>query len=153
LIPQKINEWDFIRYGTISHGERIIGADPPVGFLDPRVYKGLDRFTVTFDSPNYVYVDEISVETTSGPTPAVVATRRRENDGPETVEILLDRPISIGATTRFMFNDGVATNLVEYTLSDPVPTLSQTGLAVLGVGLLIAAVIVLGRSHRPVQVQ
>jgi hypothetical protein len=33
------------------------------------------------------------------------------------VEIVLDRPIPMGAATRFTFNDGVATNVVEYTFA------------------------------------
>ncbi|MGB2985637.1 MAG: hypothetical protein WBE26_07110, partial [Phycisphaerae bacterium] len=77
----------------------------------------LDRFTVTFDSPNYVYLDEITVEVTGGVAPVVTQTRRRENDGPETVEIVLDRPIPMGETTTFTFNDGVAVNVVEYTFA------------------------------------
>ncbi|MCH7885323.1 MAG: hypothetical protein IIC01_08740, partial [Planctomycetes bacterium] len=58
------NEWDFVRYGTISFGEKIVASDPPGGFLDPRQYPSLDRFTVTFDSPNYVYLADITVERT-----------------------------------------------------------------------------------------
>ena len=108
------NEWDSIRFGTISHGEQIVSADPPSGFLDARRHVGLDRFTVTFDSPNYVYVDEIAAQVSAGLAPTVMQTRRRENDGPETVEIVLDRPIAMGETTRFTFDDGVAVNVIEY---------------------------------------
>lgn len=68
-----VNEWDFVRYGTISYGETIVASDPPSGFVDARTYAPLDRFTVTFDEPNYVYIDEISVE--------VAATKPRSLEG------------------------------------------------------------------------
>lgn len=47
--------------------------------------------------------------------PTVVATRRLDNGPPETVEIVMDRPIPYNATTRFTFNDGVAVQMIEYT--------------------------------------
>lgn len=82
-----------------------------------RVHAALDRFTVTFEQPNYVYVDEITVEVTGGVAPAVTQTRRRENDEPDTVEIVLDTPIPMGETTRFTFDDGAAVNVIEYTFA------------------------------------
>ncbi len=115
--PNMLNEWDFIRFGTISDGERIVVTDPPGGFLDAREHAALDCFTVTFDSPNYVYMDEISVEVTGGVAPVVTQTRRRENDEPDSVEIVLDRPLPAGETTRFTLDDGVAVNVVEYTFA------------------------------------
>jgi hypothetical protein len=121
LLPT-YNEWDFVRYGTISSGERIIASDPPSGYLDPAVYADLGRFTVTFDSANYVYIDDITVEVTGGIVPEVVQTLRRETDDVDTVEIVLDCPISVGELTRFTFNDGQAINVIEYSF-DPVPTL------------------------------
>jgi hypothetical protein len=57
-----VNEWDFVRYGTISYGEKIVAADPPAGFLRAEDFPALDRFTVRFEEPNYVYVDEVTVE-------------------------------------------------------------------------------------------
>jgi len=130
------NEWDFVRYGTIAYGEQIVSSDPAQGFVDARAHATLDRFTVTYDSPNYVYIDEISGdvaateprshEATQGEfdilystfdIPSVVATRRLDNGPPETVEIVLDRPIPYNATTRFTFNDGVAVNVVEFTFA------------------------------------
>ena len=45
----------------------------------------------------------------------MVATRRLDNGPPETVEIVLDRPIPYNATTRFTFNDGVGVQSVEFT--------------------------------------
>ena len=116
IIP-RINEWDFVRYGTISYGEQVISSDPPAGFLDARLHADLDRFTVTFDSPNYVYVDEIAIETTGAETPMVLQTRRLDNGTPETVEIVLNRSIPLRETTRFILNDGVAVNVIEYTFA------------------------------------
>jgi len=114
-VPNMKNEWDFVRYGTIDSGERVVAGDPPNGLLDPVAHADLDRFTVTFDSANYVYLDDITVQVTSGETPTVLQTRRRENDEPDTVEIVLDRPLSTSALTRFIFDDGVAVNVVEYS--------------------------------------
>ena len=116
LLPT-VNEWDFVRYGTISYGEQIVAAGPPQGFLDAREHAALDRFAVTFDSPNYVYLDEIGVDVTGSVAPVVTQTRRRDNDEPDTVEIVLDRPIARGETTRFTFDDGIAVNVVEYTFA------------------------------------
>jgi len=116
-LPNMVNEWDFVRYGTISAGERIIAADPPGGLLDASQRAGLDRFAVTFDAANYLYLDEITVQTTAGDAPQVIATRRRENDEPDTVEIVLDRPIPMPGTTTFTFNDGTIVNTVEYTFA------------------------------------
>ncbi len=135
-----INEWDFVRYGTIAYGEEIVSSDPPAGFVDARAHRALDRFTVTFDQPNYVYIDEITVEVTTTkprsheatkggffelrtsnfelpPPPAVVATRRLDNGPPETVEIVLNRPIPYNATTRFTFNDGAIEQSIEFTFA------------------------------------
>ncbi|MCH8243380.1 MAG: hypothetical protein IH897_12350 [Planctomycetes bacterium] len=116
-IPDMINEWDFVRYGTIAFGEKVIASDPPQGLVDAR--KPLDRFTVTFDSANYVYIDDILVETTADESPVVLMTRRRENDEPDTVEIVLDRPIAFGETTRFTMTDAGpppidGVNTIEY---------------------------------------
>ena len=109
------NAWDFVRYGTITYGERVISADPPSGFLDPTTHAGLDRFTVTFDSPNYVYIDELSIEATGAETPIVVQTRRLDNGPPETVEAVLDRPLPAGEPTRFILDDGVIHNVIDYS--------------------------------------
>lgn len=130
-IPNMVNEWDFVRYGTIDQGEELESADPAAGVLDARQHAGLDRFLVMFQEPAYVYVDEIAVEVidaaatatlASVEPPIVKATRRREPpdpfdvvDDPRIVEIVLDRPIPFNATTRFTLDDGVAVNVVEYT--------------------------------------
>jgi len=116
-IPTRVNEWDFVRFGTMDSGERLIVSDPPGGFVDARQFAPLDRFTITFDAPNYVYLDDISVATTAGVPPVITHTRRLEDGAPETVEIVLDRPIPFGATTRFQFDDGTVANTVEYTFA------------------------------------
>ncbi len=120
-IPDMVNEWDHVRYGTISYGEQIVTSDPPTGFLDARTHAGVDCFAVTFDSPNYAYIDEITVDVTGPPNadrlPQVTQTRRRDNDEPDTVEIILDRPIARGESTRFTFDDGIAVNVIEYTFA------------------------------------
>jgi hypothetical protein len=113
--PEKRDDWDFVRYGIVSRGEQLIASGPPGGVLDARAHAGLDRFTVTFDAPNYVYVDEVTVEVTAGDPPGVAATRRYNHEGVETVEIVLDRPIPMGETTLFTFDDGVVVNVVEYS--------------------------------------
>jgi len=115
--PNIVNAWDFIRFGTISYGEQITASDPPDGFVNARRHAMLDRFTVTFGEPNYVYVDEITVDVTGGDAPEVIQTRRLDNGPPDTVEIVLDRPIPMGETTTFTFDDGVAVNVIEYTFA------------------------------------
>ena len=137
---------------TISHGERIIAPDPPAGILDPAEYPNLNRFRVTFDSPNYVYIDDITVETPGADPPQVIQTWRRETDGPETVEIVLDRPIAPGQPTRFIFDDGEVINYVEYNIvrgiAGPIPTVTEWGLIVLAV-LLVAVGTLVFTKRRP----
>jgi len=116
-IPNMENAWDFVRFGTISYGERIVASDPPAGFVDARVHPSLDRFATTFDSPNYVYLDDIKVDVTDGVAPIPLQTRRLDNGPADVVEIVLDRPIPYNATTRFTFFDGVAENIIEYTFA------------------------------------
>ncbi len=108
------NKWDFLRYGTISDGELIVGSDPPAGEVDANTYPDLDRFIVTFDQPAYVLVDQISVSVTGGIAPVVIKTRRLDNGPADVVEIVLDRPIPFGETTTFTFDDGTATSILSY---------------------------------------
>ena len=114
-IPDNKNEWDMVRYGTLGFGEPIVATDPPGGYLDTDVYAGLDRFAITFDAPNYVYIADITVEVSGGDTPVVTQTWRRDGDGPETLEIVLDKPIPPGEHTRFIITDGVITNIIDYS--------------------------------------
>ena len=74
-IANAVNEWDFVRFGTIEYGERIVASDPPSGFVDARVHPSLDRFTITYDSPNYVHIDDVTVD--------VGATEPRSHEGAE----------------------------------------------------------------------
>ncbi len=155
--PNIVNEWDFVRYGTIGKGEVIVATDPPAGLLNPNEYPDRDSFTVTFDQPNYVYIDDITVEVTGGDTPVVIQTLRLDNGDSNTVQIVLDRPLTIDETTTFTFNDAAGTvsdttavNVVAYTVRAPVPTVSAWGLLVLTLLLLTAATILLRRCdvHR-----
>jgi hypothetical protein len=114
-IPNKKDEWDMIRYGTISYGERVIGAEPPMGYVHPAWQPGFDRFTVVYDAPNYAYLDDIVIEVTGGDTPVVIATKRLDNGPPEVLEIRLDRPIPPGERTTFTFHDGAVVNRVVYS--------------------------------------
>ena len=115
-VPNQTNEWDFVRFGEISFGEQIVATDPPQGNLDPDVYTDLDRFTVTFDAPNFVYIDDITVEVTGGVAPVVTQVWRRDNVGLDTVQIVLDRAIPDDEITTFIFDDGATVNIVEYSL-------------------------------------
>ncbi len=110
------NEWDFVRYGTMTFGEAISSTEPPQGVLDPALFPTLDRFTVTYDVPNYAYIEDITVTVTSGVAPQVIKTRRLDNGDPETIEIALDRPLALGTTTTFTFNDGDLVQSIAYTL-------------------------------------
>ncbi len=114
-LPFVYNQWDFIRYGTISSGERIVVADPPSGFLNPNIYSSIDRFTITYDSPNYAYIDDITIEVSGGDAPQVVATKRLDNGPSDVLQIVLNRPLPANERTTFTFNDGEVINIVSYT--------------------------------------
>ncbi|MDO8629603.1 MAG: hypothetical protein Q7R41_03860, partial [Phycisphaerales bacterium] len=116
-IPDMENAWDFVRFGTIGYGERLVASDPPDGFVDARQHAPLDHFTISFDSPNYVYLNDITVDVTDGVAPIPIQTRRLDNGPPDVVEIVLDRPIPCNATTRFTFNDGALSQTLEYTFA------------------------------------
>ena len=130
-----VNEWDFIRYGTLAGGEQVIAADPPAGEIDSAIFPDFDRFTVTFDSANFVYIDDITVEVTGGIAPTVIQTRRVENTDPNLVEIVLDRPMPTAQTTTFTITDGTATNVIAYSVSPPLPPLPICGDAIVIPGI------------------
>jgi hypothetical protein len=118
-------EWDYIRFGTVGFGEQVIATDPPMGMLAGRTHGALDRFAVTFDAPNFVYLDQITVETVaiaggSAPLspPSVIAVRRRDDDPLETMELVLDGPLPLDATTTFIIDDGSGApeNVISYSL-------------------------------------
>ena len=143
----EVNEWDFVRYGTIGGGERIVATDPPRGFLDPKQHAGLDRFTVTFDDPNYVYIDDIAVTVSDGVAPIVIQTRRLDNGDPETIQIVLDRPLPLDSVIRFDFleNDQV-TDSVIYGQAPPIPAISAWGLVATLLAILTLGTLVLRRD-------
>ncbi|MBI1825073.1 MAG: hypothetical protein HY287_14940 [Planctomycetes bacterium] len=115
-LPLKIDELDYIRYGSIGSGEAIVSTDPPAGILGSSLNPNLNQFRVTFDNPNYVYINDVSVQVSSGTAPKVIKTRRQDNGPPETVEIVLDRALQLGVTTTFTFATGGSPNTVTYTL-------------------------------------
>ncbi len=104
------NEWDFIRYGTIETGEQIVSTDPPAGdILDPQ--DGiLTSFTITFDQPAYLYVDDITVSVTGGVAP----TRRLDNGPSEVLEVFIEGELPFGETTTFAFDTGAGPQSVVY---------------------------------------
>lgn len=105
-----VNEWDYVRYGTISDGEEVVSVSPVSGFVEE-----LARFEVTFDVQGYVYIDEIVVESSRGVPPNVVKVWRTGEAEPETVEIVLDGPMPDDALTTFTWDDGVVTNQIAYS--------------------------------------
>lgn len=125
-IPNKYDEWDFVRYGNIGFGERVIATNPPTGFLDENEFSALDSLVVTFDSPNFVHIEDIAVETTcdAGPPctqpPSVAAVKRLDNGPANLIEIVLDQPLPLGERTTFTLTDVhspnmALTNTVAYT--------------------------------------
>ena len=146
------HEWDYIRYGTIDTSPssmNIETTDPPEGYLDPGLYPELDRFTVTFGAPNFVFTDEISIQVTGGVAPEVSRVWRRDDHGPETVEIILDRPIPMDEATTFTFNDGRSGDTVYYTYLPQagIPAVSTWGMVVMTLLLLSAGTLL----FRPVK--
>jgi len=143
------NEWDFIRYGTIDSGEQIVSTNPPAGDVSDEEGANLRSFTVTFDAPNYVYVDDVAVAVTGGIAPSVIATRRLDNGAPETVEIVLDRGLPGHETTTFTFTDASGSQIVEYTrLPPPIPASSTWGLIALALACAAAGIVILRHRER-----
>lgn len=112
LGTNKKNEWDYVRHGTIDGDEQVISFDPAG---NPAVVEPFDRFVMVFDRPGYVYIDDIEVTTTAGQVPVVKYTWRRENDGPETLEIVLEDFLPADETTTFRFPTISGAPEVSYT--------------------------------------
>ena len=109
----------------------------------------LDRFIVTFSQPNYVYIDDITVESSVGELPEVTKTWRLDDHGPETLEVVLDRPIALGGTKRFVFNTAAeSADSIQCTLTEPIPASSEWTIAVTCLLLLTAATLVWQRQCR-----
>jgi IPTL-CTERM motif len=110
------DEWDFVRYGTISDGEVIMSSNPPAGDVDVNTYPNLDRFTVTFNTPGFVQIDDIIVTVADASDPPIVLwTKRMDNDTADRVQIVLDRPLTIGTTTTFTLDTGGDPQVVTFT--------------------------------------
>jgi len=152
FIPNAENAWDFVRYGTLSSGERLVSSDPPSGFVDPQQHPGFDRFVVTFDTPCYVYPQDITVQVTGGgPPPVVKQTRRLDNDQPTRLEIVVDPPLLVGETTTFTLDTGLTppeANTVSFTLATApvIPAVSEWGLLVLTLLGLTAGTLIARRE-------
>ncbi len=126
-IQEVTNEWDFIRYGTIASGEQIVSSNPPAGFVDARLHPALDRFTIKYDSPNYVYLNEITVEVIPNQTAvgrAVPTNQYRDHEGAvlksdqrQYRNTPIDNPVVV-ATRRL---DNGPPDVVEIVLDRPIP--------------------------------
>lgn len=116
-IPNKVNEWDSVRLGTIEFGEEVVATKPQSGFVSAKKFAPLDRLSVKFDAPNHVYVEDITITSTAANVPRAIATRRPRNGVPEMLTILLDGPIPFNATTTISLFDGERENIIEYTFA------------------------------------
>lgn len=144
-----VNEWDFIRFGTMGDQEQIVSVDPPPGDLLPAQAQHLSSIVITFDKPAYLYVDDIDVSVTGGIVPSIAATRRLDNGEPEVLEVVLEGRLSPGETMTLTFDTGTGPQTISYTRIIPeIPATSAWGLvAVLVLGLTVGVVIL---RHRPV---
>ena len=139
------NEWDFIRYGTLGDGEVIVATDPTAGVLSDEQAAGVTSILVTFDGPNYAYVDDVSVSVSSGVAPSVIATRRLDNGSPDVLEVVLDGELPVNVTTTLTFSDGNQT--IEYTrLPAGIPTASSWGLIIMTLALLVGGFLMSRRT-------
>ena len=152
-VPNMINEWDFVRYGTLGTNEQVVSTVPVSGALGPGAYTSFTSFLVTFDQPNYVYIDDIAVSVTGGVAPIVTATRRTDTHDEHTVEIVLDRALPQSELTTFTMSDGQTTNFINYDFRpnpSAIPTSSASGLLTLTLVLCAAGYLILrGRAVRP----
>jgi len=146
--PQPVrNEWDFIRYGTIGSGEQIVTTDPPAGALGAVEGGALSSFTITFDQPAYLYVNDITVTTTGGTPPIVTATRRTDNGPSEVLEVVLHGPLPPGETTTFTFDTGTGPQSVSYFREQPeVPATSTWDLVLMLLLAMAMATVILRRT-------
>jgi len=148
--PQPVrNEWDYVRVGTLGSGEQLVSADPPAGNLTAAEGAQFHTFTITFDQPAYLYVNDISVSTTGGVAPTIVATRRPDNAPPDVLEVAIAGQLPPGETTTFTFDTGTGPQSVSYFREQPeVPATSPWGLVVMG-GLAVVLGFFLLRRRQP----
>jgi len=149
-IPNMVNEWDFVRYGTIGTGEQVVSTVPVSGVLGPSGYTSFTSFLVTFDQPNYVYIDDIVVTVSGGTAPIVTATRRTDTQDEKTVEIVLDRALPQNQLTAFTLSDGTTTNIINFDFRalGVVPTIGSGGVVATILGLMLAGFLIL-RNQLP----
>ena len=151
-IPNMVNEWDFVRYGILGTNEQVVATVPMSGALGPGAYTNFTSFLVTFDQPNYVYIDDINVAVTGGIAPVVTATRRTDTHDEHTVEIVLDRALPQNELTTFTMSDGQTTNIINYDFRpNAIPTSSTSGLLTFTIVIVVCAFLIMrGRALQPI---
>jgi len=141
------NEWDYVRYGTIESGEAIIATVPPTGVIADEDAAGVTSILVTFDGPNYAYVDDISVSVTSGVAPNVIATRRLDNGSSDVLEVVLDSELPLNVTTTLTFTNIDGNPIIVFKrISPDIPAASTWGLIALAIGIAIAGTLLNRRT-------
>lgn len=107
-----INEWDYVRYGRLEENELFVSADPPSG----NVPLGFDRFSVGFDAPNYLYVDDVSVSSDSNLSPTIAKSWRLDHHGPGELEIVLSRSLIVNETITVTIGEPPDETVLTYHL-------------------------------------
>jgi len=129
-LGDQIDEWDFVRYGTVSSGEQLLAIDPPPGILAAAEGAQFRILTLTFDRPTYLYRDEITVTTTGGTPPGIRATKRFDNGAPEVLRVVLATSLPPGETTTFTFDTGAGPQSISYFREQPeIPAASGWSVA------------------------
>ena len=147
--PQPVrNEWDFVRHGSIGSGEQLVSSDPPSGNLTPAQAHQLSSIILTFDQPAYLYIDDITVTTTGGTPPTIMATRRLDNGDPEVLEVVISGQPPPGETTTFTFDTGTGPQTIAYFRIQPeIPVSSTWGLVAMALLAVVVGTIVLRRRQ------
>ena len=147
--PQPVrNEWDFVRHGTIGSGEQLVSSDPPSGNLTPAQANQLSSIILTFDQPAYLYIDDITVTTTGGTPPTIMATRRLDNGDPEVLEVVISGQPPPGETTTFTFDTGTGPQTIAYFRIQPeIPASSAWGLVAMALLAVVVGTAVLRRRQ------
>ncbi len=145
--PDPVDEWDFVRYGTIGTGEQLVGVDPPAGTIAAAEGAQFRSFTLTFDKPAYLYIDDITVSTTGGLPPTISATKRLDNGPAEVLQVVFRHALPPGETTTFTFDTGNGPQSVSYFRERPeIPAASEWGLVVMALIGLVAGSVTIGAA-------
>jgi len=144
----EVNEWDFVRYGTIGGGEQMVSVDPPPGNLTASEGAQFRSLVITFDQPAYLYNDDITLTTTGGTPPTIKATRRPDNSEPEVLEVFINGSLPPGQTTTFTFDTGTGPQSISYNRDQPeIPATSAWGVIAAALLALVVATIMLPRHN------